>query len=144
MRNGARMATPRFLALLIIEVADLVFAVDSIPAIFGVTTDPFLVYASNVFAILGLRSLYFVLAGFMGLFRHLKPALASILVFVGAKMLLGGVWKIPSQASLAVIGAILAIALASSLWAERRERKAAEKAAAAPVDQLLGRSGPPG
>lgn len=85
--DGKRMATPLFVVLIIVETTDLVFAVDSIPAIFGVTKDPFIVYTSNVFAVLGLRSLYFLLAGMMGLFRYLKHGLAAILVFVGLKML---------------------------------------------------------
>jgi tellurite resistance protein TerC len=114
-RTGALMATPLLMVLVLIEATDLMFAVDSIPAIFGITTDPFLVYASNVFAILGLRSLYFVLAGFIGLFRFLKPALAVILVFVGGKMLLTDFIEIPPLASLAVVVSILGIAVLLSV-----------------------------
>lgn len=122
-RAGILMATPLFMVLVLIEATDLVFAVDSIPAIFGITTDPFLVYASNVFAILGLRSLYFVLAGFMGLFLYLKPALSAILVFVGGKMLLAGYVKIPPLASLGVVVSILAVAVILSLAVAKRRRK---------------------
>ncbi len=132
-REGALMATPLFLVLLLIESADLVFAVDSIPAILGITDDPFLVYASNVFAILGLRSLYFVLAGSMGVFHYLKPALSLILAFVGAKMLLADVYKIPPHVSLAVVGSILGIALALSLRTEWKRRREARIPAARPI-----------
>lgn len=123
-RAGVRMATPLFMVLVLIEVTDLIFAVDSIPAIFGITTDPFLVYASNVFAILGLRSLYFVLSGFMGLFLYLKPALSSILIFVGGKMLLAEYVKIPPMVSLAVVVSILAVAVVLSVVVAKRRRKA--------------------
>lgn len=123
-RAGLLMATPLFMVLVLIEATDLVFAVDSIPAIFGITTDPFLVYASNVFAILGLRSLYFVLAGFMGLFLYLKPALSAILVFVGGKMLLADYVKIPPLASLGVVASILAVAVLLSIAVAKRRRKA--------------------
>lgn len=123
-RAGALMATPLFMVLVLIEATDLVFAVDSIPAIFGVTTDPFLVYASNVFAILGLRSMYFVLAGFMGLFLYLKPALSAILVFVGVKMLIVDVYKIPPMLSLGVVFSILAVAVTLSVVVANRRKKA--------------------
>jgi tellurite resistance protein TerC len=113
--NGVLAATPLFLVLLVIETTDLVFAVDSIPAIFAVTEDPFIVYSSNVFAILGLRALYFALAGVIGKFRYLKPALSAILAFVGVKMLLSSLVHIPTGISLAVIGGILAIAIVLSL-----------------------------
>ena len=118
--NGRRAATPLFLVLVMVEFTDLVFAVDSIPAIFAVTRDPFLVYTSNVFAILGLRSLYFLLAGVMHKFEYLKLGLAAILVFVGAKMALVDWVKIPSGISLGVIAAILAVAVAASLLKARR------------------------
>jgi tellurite resistance protein TerC len=123
-QNGILMATPLFMVLVLIEATDLVFAVDSIPAIFGVTTDPFLVYASNVFAILGLRSMYFVLAGFMGLFLYLKPALSAILVFVGVKMLIADFFKIPPMASLAVVISILVVAVVLSIVVAKRRAKA--------------------
>lgn len=120
-RKGIMYMTPLFLVLLLIESTDLVFAVDSIPAIFAVTDDPFIVFTSNVFAILGLRSLYFVLNGYLADLRYLKPALAGVLVFVGSKMLLTDVYKISSLASLAVIAAILTVSIAASLLVQRRE-----------------------
>jgi len=118
-RGGVLLATPLFLVLLLVESTDLVFAVDSIPAIYAVTDDPFIVFTSNVLAILGLRALYFVLAGYLAGLAYLKPALAAILVFVGTKMLLLDVVKVPALVSLAVIIAILAIAVAASLWRRR-------------------------
>jgi tellurite resistance protein TerC len=123
--NGARLATPLFLVLVLVETTDLIFAVDSIPAIFAITTDPFIVYTSNVFAILGLRSLYFLLAGVMHKFEYLKLGLAAVLVFVGTKMALVDVYKIPSAVSLAVVGTLLAISIAASLWKTRRRAAAA-------------------
>ena len=123
------MATPLFLVLVLVETTDLIFAVDSIPAIFAVTEDPFLVYTSNIFAILGLRSLYFVLAGVMDKFVYLKPGLAAILVFVGAKMLLTEVYKIPATVSLLVVVSILAVAVIASLRKNRREERLATDAA---------------
>ena len=118
--GGALAATPLFLVLLVVESTDVVFAVDSIPAIFAVTQDPFLVYTSNVFAILGLRSLYFLLAGALDKFYYLKPALAVILSFVGMKMLISGVYKIPVALSLGVIAGLLAVAVIASLIRARR------------------------
>jgi TerC family integral membrane protein len=113
--NGKRVATPLFFALAMIELTDVVFAVDSIPAIFAVTSDPFIVFTSNIFAILGLRSLYFLLAGFVTRFVYLRPALAAILVFVGVKMAAVELVKVPPAISLAVITAILAIGVVASL-----------------------------
>jgi len=101
------MATPLLLVLLVVEWSDLVFAIDSIPAIFAVTRDPFIVYSSNVFAILGLRALFFVLAGMMDRFEYLKPGVAAILVFVGIKMVLNGLFHIPIGISLGVIVGVL-------------------------------------
>jgi tellurite resistance protein TerC len=112
---GKIMATPLFLVLIMVETTDLVFAVDSIPAIFAVTQDPFIVYTSNVFAILGLRSLYFVLAGVIDKFYYLKMGLAVILTFVGVKMTLVDIYKIPTPASLGVIATVLAVAVIASL-----------------------------
>ena len=109
------MATPLFVVLVLVETTDLIFAVDSIPAIFAVTRDPFLVYTSNVCAILGLRSLYFLLAGVIHKFHYLKLGLAAVLTFVGVKMLLGGVYEIPITTSLLVIGGILAVAVITSM-----------------------------
>jgi tellurite resistance protein TerC len=114
-KEGRRWATPLFLVLLTVEFTDLIFALDSIPAIFAVTPDPFIVYTSNVFAILGLRSLYFALAGVMDLFCHLKFGLAAILAFVGVKMALADLYPIPIGVSLAVVGAILLVSIAASI-----------------------------
>jgi tellurite resistance protein TerC len=114
--NGIRMATPLFVVLLLVEFSDLIFAVDSIPAIFAVTKDPFIVYTSNVFAILGLRSLYFALAGVMDKFHYLKIGLGVVLSFVGVKMLLGHTpWKIDTHVSLGVIVGVLAVSIIVSL-----------------------------
>lgn len=110
-----RVATPLFVVLIMVETTDLIFALDSIPAIFAITTDPFLVYTSNVFAILGLRALYFLLAGVIHRFHYLKIGLSVVLVFVGTKMLLTDVYEIPIGLSLGLIGAILGISVAASL-----------------------------
>jgi tellurite resistance protein TerC len=115
VRNGKRYATPLLIVLIAIEATDVVFAVDSIPAIFAVTTDPFIVYTSNIFAILGLRALYFLLAGVMDKFHLLKAGLALVLGFVGAKMLIADVYKIPIVVSLVVIAALLGGAVVLSL-----------------------------
>jgi tellurite resistance protein TerC len=112
--EGRRLATPLFLVLLVVEVTDVTFAVDSIPAIFGITRDPFIVYTSNVFAILGLRSLYFLLAGVLQYFRFLSVGLSFVLMFIGAKMLLEHWIHVPVHISLAIVGAILGIAVAAS------------------------------
>jgi tellurite resistance protein TerC len=109
------MATPLFVVLILVETTDLIFAVDSIPAIFAVTRDPLIVYTSNVCAILGLRSLYFLLAGVIHTFRFLKLGVAVVLTFVGAKMLLGSVYVIPIHISLIVIVALLATAVGGSI-----------------------------
>jgi tellurite resistance protein TerC len=114
------LATPLFVVLVLVETTDLIFAVDSIPAIFAVTEDPFLVYTSNVFAILGLRSLYFLLAGVIHKFHYLKLGLSAVLAFVGAKMLLTDVYKIPIGVSLGVIALTLAAAVVLSLVFPKR------------------------
>jgi tellurite resistance protein TerC len=121
--NGIRYATPLFVVLLLVEVSDVIFAVDSIPAIFAVTKDPFIVYTSNVFAILGLRSLYFALAGVMDKFHYLKLGLGVVLTFVGVKMLLGHTeWKIDTHLSLGVIVLILASSVVASLmWPKQKQ-----------------------
>jgi tellurite resistance protein TerC len=123
VKEGKRYATPLLLALVAIEVSDLVFAIDSIPAIFAVTTDPFLVFTSNIFAILGLRSLYFVLADVVDRFVYLKPALAFVLLFVGVKMCIVDLYKIPIPVSLGVIVGILAIAIFASMWRRKHASK---------------------
>ena len=112
---GHYAATPLFIVLLVVETTDVIFAVDSIPAILGITMDPFLVYTSNVFAILGLRALYFALAGVMRLFHYLHYGLSAILVFVGAKMLLADVYELPVGVALGVIAGILLIAAIASV-----------------------------
>jgi tellurite resistance protein TerC len=130
--NGRRMLTTLALVLLMVETTDLIFALDSIPAIFAVTTKPFIVFTSNVFAILGLRSLYFVLAGAIDYFRYLKIGLSVVLVFIGAKMLLAPLhghaqewfqFEISTIVSLLVIAAILTTAILASVAATKRERK---------------------
>jgi tellurite resistance protein TerC len=124
LADGAPSATPMLVALVIVEMTDLVFAIDSIPAVLAVTTDPFIVITSNIFAMLGLRSLYFLLAGMMEKFRYLKPALVALLLFIGAKMLVSDTYKIPVDVSLAVIFAILGTALGLSAVKARAESRA--------------------
>jgi tellurite resistance protein TerC len=119
-REGRLLATPLLLVLLLVETTDVLFAVDSIPAIFAVTLDPFIVYTSNVCAILGLRALYFVLAGAVRRFRYLRPGLAVVLMFVGVKMLVVRFYKIPVLVSLAAICLILLVAVVASLRAEQK------------------------
>jgi tellurite resistance protein TerC len=119
-RDGRRYATPLLLALVAVEVSDVIFAVDSIPAVFAVTTDPFIVFTSNIFAILGLRSLYFVLADIITRFVYLKVGLALVLMFVGAKMLVAGWVKVPISLSLAVIAGILTLSIVISWLRSRR------------------------
>jgi len=125
--NGRSAATPLFVTLLFVDLADVVFAVDSIPAIFAVTQDSFLVFTSNAFAILGLRSLYFAVAGLMVLFKYLKISLVFVLGFIGVKMMLHHHVVIPNLASLAVIVVVLGIGVAASVRASRRENPAESK-----------------
>src|SRR5262245_6034035 len=120
-RRGRYFATPLFVVLLMIETTDLIFAVDSIPAILAITLDPFIVYTSNVFAILGLRALYFALAGVMGLFHYLHYGISGILIFVGAKMLLTDFYKIPVGVALGVVAGILIISVIASMASPRKE-----------------------
>jgi len=119
VENGRRFATPLLAVLVAVEATDLVFAVDSIPAVFAVTGDPFIVYTSNIFAILGLRAMFFLLAGVMERFRYLKVGLASVLVFVGVKMTLADLYEIPVGVSLTVVAGILGVAILASLFASR-------------------------
>lgn len=119
--NGASAATPLFVTLLFVDLADVVFAVDSIPAIFAVTQDPFLVFTSNAFAILGLRSLYFAVAGLMALFKYLKISLVFVLGFIGVKMMLHHHIDISNVLSLGVILIFLGIGVAASVWSNKRE-----------------------
>jgi len=114
-RQGRILATPLFVVLLVVETTDILFATDSIPAILAITRDPFIVYTSNVFAILGLRSLYFALAGLMKLFHYLNYGLAVVLMFIGAKMLLPEKWHVPTWAALAVVAGVLALSVLASI-----------------------------
>ena len=123
---GKWLATPLLLVLIAIEATDVVFAIDSIPAIFAITTDPFIVYTSNIFAILGLRAMYFLLAGVIDRFHYLKYGLAAVLLFVGGKMIAAGVYKVPIVASLVVIGALLAGSIVASILFPKRGAVAGE------------------
>jgi tellurite resistance protein TerC len=118
-KNGMLLASPMLIALVIVEMTDLVFALDSIPAILAITTDSFIVITSNVFAILGLRSLYFLLAGMMEKFYYLKPGLAAILLFIGIKMVISEIYEIPITVSLVIIFSILSAAMALSFLRSR-------------------------
>jgi tellurite resistance protein TerC len=122
--GGKAMATPLLVALVAIAVTDVVFALDSIPAVFGVTRDLFVVFTSNAFAVLGLRALYFLLAGSADRFVYLKPGIALLLIFIGVKMLLYDVVHMPIWVSLTVIAAVAGGAVAASLWRDRRRRRA--------------------
>jgi len=119
-REGQYLATPLLIVLLVVETTDIIFAVDSIPAILAITLDPFIVYTSNVFAILGLRALYFALAGIMQLFHRLHYGLAVILVFVGIKMILADIYKIPVGVALGVVASILLISVIASIARPRK------------------------
>jgi len=125
-KNGKTYATLLMLVLIVVETTDVIFAVDSIPAIFAITGDPFIVYTSNVFAILGLRALYFMLAGVMEMFVYLKVGLSFVLCFVGVKMLLVDVYKIPIGVSLGVIGGVLLLSILGS-WLVKRKEAAASR-----------------
>jgi tellurite resistance protein TerC len=131
VEHGRRYATPLLAVLVVVEATDIVFAVDSIPAIFAVTTDPFIVYTSNIFAILGLRALYFLLAAVIDRFHYLKLGLAFVLCFVGVKMLIADLYKIPIAASLAVVASLLAGSVVASLLRPRPEPLPRRLAAAA-------------
>jgi tellurite resistance protein TerC len=129
--GGKYFATPLFVVLVVVETTDLVFALDSIPAVLAISHDPFIVYTSNVFAILGLRALFFALAGAMESFHYLRYGLAAVLSFVGGKMIVAEFYKIPIGVALGVVGGILAFTILISLWKPRPKPLAAE--AAAPV-----------
>jgi len=120
MQDGVRYFTPLFLVLILIEASDLVFAVDSIPAIFAITTDPFIVFTSNIFAIMGLRALYFLLADVADRFHLLKYGLAMVLTFIGAKMLIAPWYHVPVAASLAIVAVLIGASVAASLIATRK------------------------
>jgi len=130
--DGVRHITPLFLVLILIESTDLVFAVDSIPAIYAVTDDPFIVFTSNIFAILGLRSLFFVISGYLADLKYLTPALAAILTFVGTKMILVDIYHISAPVSLAVVVTILGGAIAASILHRRRNPDLTAEASAHP------------
>ncbi|HEX9053222.1 MAG TPA: TerC family protein [Anaeromyxobacter sp.] len=133
VRQGGRwVATPLFLCLALIEISDVVFALDSVPAIFGVTLDPFIVFTSNIFAILGLRSLYFAIASLIGRFEYLKAGLAMVLVFIGAKMIAARWVPVSAALSLAVVAALLGGAIAFSWLKTRRLAQEAGRGARAP------------
>lgn len=137
-----RAATPLFIVLVTVETTDVIFALDSIPAIFGVTRDPFIVYSSNVFAILGLRSLYFVLAGVIDRFNYLRLGLAAVLVFVGVKMLIEDIYEMPIFLSLAVVVGLIGIALVASLLSPKpREPALTDEASSSTVGGRGRRSG---
>jgi tellurite resistance protein TerC len=127
MVDGKRAATPLFVTLLLVDFADVVFAVDSIPAIFAVTQEPFIVFTSNAFAILGLRSLYFAIAGLMMMFRYIKFSLIFILGFVGVKMMLHHHLDIPHAVSLGVIVGFLGVGILASLWSTRRQQRTQQR-----------------
>ncbi len=120
MQNGVRYFTPLFLVLILIEASDLVFAVDSIPAIFAITTDPFIVFTSNIFAIMGLRALYFLMADVADRFHLLKYGLAMVLTFIGAKMLIAPWYHVPVAASLAIVAVLIGASVVASLIATRK------------------------
>ncbi|RPJ10116.1 MAG: TerC family protein, partial [Deltaproteobacteria bacterium] len=122
-RQGRRLMTPLFVVLLVIETTDVIFATDSIPAILAITVDPFIVYTSNVFAILGLRALYFALAGIMEMFHYLHYGLSAVLIFVGIKMLISDIYKVPIHIALGGIAGILLISVIASVVRPPRERK---------------------
>lgn len=133
-REGRLLATPLLVVLIVVETTDLIFAVDSIPAVLAVTQDPFIVYTSNVFAVLGLRSLYFALAGMMRLFHYLHYGLALILVLVGAKMLLSDVYDVPREWTLLAVAGVLSISIALSLlFPDRHEKNEEPVTASAPT-----------
>jgi tellurite resistance protein TerC len=120
-KTGRRLATPLFAVLILIETTDVVFAVDSIPAILAVSREPFIVFASNAFAILGLRALYFCLAGMADKFRYLNVGLGIILAFVGVKMIIAEWYHMPTYISLSVIIVVVTGAVVASLWADKRD-----------------------
>jgi len=123
LQDGKRLATPLFLVLLAVETTDILFAVDSIPAILAITSDPFIVYTSNVFAILGLRSLYFALAGMMEVFRFLHYGLAAILIFIGGKMVGSNYLEVPIVVALGVVAGLLALSVVASLLFPKHKQR---------------------
>jgi tellurite resistance protein TerC len=126
VRDRGLYATPLFLVLIVVETTDVLFAADSIPAILAITHDPFIVYTSNVFAIMGLRSMYFALAGLMDIFHYLHYGLSAILIFIGAKMLLSNFYKIPTGVALGVVAGLLAISVVASIMRPPKKKRFAE------------------
>jgi tellurite resistance protein TerC len=139
MKTGRRLATPLFAVLILVETTDVIFAVDSIPAILSVSHQTFIVFSSNAFAILGLRSLYFLLAGVQGKFRYLNLGLGVILFFVGVKMLLLDVWHMPTWLSLIVITVILTVTILASLWADKKHPESLHPTDEAAIDGEIAR-----
>jgi tellurite resistance protein TerC len=125
VEGGRRLYTPLFVVIVLIAVTDVIFAVDSITAIFAVTEDPFVVLTSNVFAVLGLRALFFMLEGAAARFHLLNYGLAAVLLFIGTKMLIAGVWKIPIGAALGVVALLIAASMLASLWIKPKEKRSA-------------------
>jgi tellurite resistance protein TerC len=141
--RGKLVATPLFAVLVVVETTDVMFAIDSIPAIFAITTDPFIVFSSNLFAILGLRALYFLLAGMIDKFVYLKQGLSALLVFAGVKILVSDVFKMPIPISLGVIVGIITISIVASVIANRRAERAEAEARASNPDDPNGAAGDP-
>jgi len=136
-REGAWLATPMLLVLIMVETTDLAFAVDSIPAVFAITRDPFIVYTSNVFAILGLRAFYFLLVGALPYFRYLGTGLSAVLMFIGVKMLIEKWVHISTGVSLGVVGAVLAVAVIASLVAVRSDKQPPQEEPEAAKDRPI-------
>jgi len=127
VQNGIKMATPLLVVVAVIEFTDVLFAVDSIPAIFAISNDPFILYTSNIFAILGLRSLYFLLANFIHMFSKLPYGLAIILAFIGVKMIISPWYHIPSPVSLGIVGGILVLSVLVSIMFPDKEKEEISK-----------------
>jgi tellurite resistance protein TerC len=142
--RGKLVATPLFAVLVVVETTDVMFAIDSIPAIFAITTDPFIVFSSNLFAILGLRALYFLLAGLIDKFVYLKQGLSALLVFAGVKILVSDVFKMPIPISLGVIVGIITISIVASVIANRRAERARAATGEPIQDDPDGGTGGPG
>ena len=132
-RHGRLMATPLFMVLLVVEASDLVFAVDSVPAILAITTDPFIVWTSNIFAILGLRALFFLVAGVLSYFRYLNIGLALVLVFIGTKMVASDFYHVPTALSLVAVAGILAVTMLASYLVARKEAAVQDAGSTAPA-----------
>ncbi len=123
IKNGVKYMTPLFLAMITIEISDVIFAVDSIPAIFAISKDPIILYTSNIFAILGLRSMYFLLASVINYFSKLKEGIAIILIFIGTKMLVADFFHIPAIVSLLIIAFVLAVSIITSIIINKKNNK---------------------